>query len=452
MGERDDPNRRSDETARSPGSANTSDGDEVTPADDPDGVTPAGDTDEEPAASFRLGESSTSGTDDPPGASAGGATSADTGAPPTPAALASLFEVYDVRRDGETVLYIGEPRASRERLERDLWSLFRDRGYDVSLQRGYTGGSVPISRGEHVLVAEPHSVGIDGIPWLNVVLFAATVLSTLFAGSVFWYQIPITEEPWRMVEAWPFTAAIIGVLGIHELGHYVLSRYHGVQASLPYFIPVPTYIGSLGAVIKMEGRIPDRKALFDIGVAGPLAGLVATVVVTVIGLQLDPLPVQEAAAQQASDEGAVMFNYPPLLELIAELTGDSNQLDGTVHPVVFGGWVGMLVTLLNMLPVGQLDGGHILRAMVGERQQLVARSIPAVLFGLAAYLLTFRGFDSVMIWAIWGLFALGLAYAGPANPIDDTPLDWPRIAVGVLAFVLGVLCFTPVPVEVIQPA
>jgi membrane-associated protease RseP (regulator of RpoE activity) len=304
-----------------------------------------------------------------------------------------------------------------------------------------------------VLVAEPRSVGIDGVPWLNVGLFLGTVLSTLFAGAFYWYQIPVFEEPLQILEAWPFTAAIIGVLGIHELGHYVLSRYHGVQASLPYFIPVPTYIGSLGAVIKMEGRIPDREALFDIGVAGPLAGLVATVVVTVIGLQLDPLPAQQAASQQAAEEGAIMFNYPPLLELIAGAVGAGGSLDGgPVHPVVFGGWVGMLVTLLNMLPVGQLDGGHILRAMVGERAQLVARTVPALLFGLAAYLLVFRGFDSVLIWTIWGFFALGLAYAGPATPVDDSGLGRGRFALGVVAFVLGVLCFTPVPVEVVQSA
>jgi membrane-associated protease RseP (regulator of RpoE activity) len=435
MGNRDDPDRRSDET-----------GQDLPP-------DPAETDDSDPVASVHLGETHTRAAADGPRPGQNDPTGRDTDDPPSPGELASLFEVYETRRDGETVLYIGEPRASRERLETDLWGLFHDRGYDITLQRGYTGGDVPISRGEHVLVAEPRSVGVDGIPWLNVGLFAATVISTLFAGAVFWYQIPITEEPWRMVEAWPFTAAILGVLGIHELGHYVLSRYHGVQASLPYFIPVPTYIGSLGAVIKMEGRIPDRKALFDIGVAGPLAGLVATVVVTVIGLQLDPLAVQQTAAQQASEEGAVIFNYPPLLELIADVIGKSGRLDsGTVHPVVFGGWVGMLVTLLNMLPVGQLDGGHILRAMVGERAQLVARTVPAVLFGLAAYLLAFRGFDSVLIWTIWALFALGLAYAGHATPVDDSPLDLPRIALGVVAFVLGVLCFTPVPVEVVQAA
>lgn len=377
----------------------------------------------------------------------------ESASPPAIEELAPVFDVYEVRTDGETVLYVGDPVATGRQLEQELWPLFRERGYEVSLQRGYTPeDGLPVSRGEFVLVAEPWSIGIDGIPWMNVALFLLTVLSTLFAGAVFWYQIPLTEEPWRIYEAWPFMLAIMGVLGVHELGHYVMSRYHNVQASLPYFIPVPTYIGSLGAVIKMKGQIPDRKALFDIGVAGPLAGLVATVIVTAIGLQLEPLAVQEVVSPE--QDGAVKFNNPPLLELIAVLTGTTERLEqGVVHPVVFGGWVGMLVTLLNMLPVGQLDGGHILRAMFGESQKRIARFVPVGLFALAGYLLFFSdGFDSVLIWAIWGVFATGLAAAGPANPVNDETLGRKRLAVGVLTFILGALCFTPIPIEIIQPA
>ncbi len=378
------------------------------------------------------------------------------GSPPDAEEFSSVFTAYEVRTDGERVLYIGEPIATRTQLEEELWPLFREHGYEISLQRGYDSESgVPISRGEYVLVAEPWSTEIDGIPWTNVVLFVLTVISTLFAGAFYWYQVPLTSEPWRAIEAWPFVVAIMGVLGIHELGHYVMSRYHNVQASLPYFIPLPTYIGSMGAVIKMKGQIPDRKALFDIGAAGPLAGLVATVIVTAIGLQLDPLPAQEAAAAQAeSGDTLVEFNHPPLLEVIAWATGTTAQLeDGVVHPVVFGGWVGMLVTLLNMLPVGQLDGGHILRAMIGKQQERVAAMVPLALFGLAAYLLFVRsGVDSVGIWVMWGLFALGLAYVGPADPIEDEPLDRTRMAVGVLTIVLGALCFTPIPIEIIEVA
>lgn len=378
------------------------------------------------------------------------------GHPPDAEELASVFDAYEVRTDDETILYIGEPLTSGAELESELWPLFRRRGYELSIQRGYqTETGIPISHGEYVLVAEPWSTEIDGIPWTNVTLFVVTLLSTLFAGAYYWYQIPLSSEPWRALEAWPFVVAIIGVLGIHELGHYVMSRYHNVQASLPYFLPLPTYIGSMGAVIKMKGRIPDRKALFDIGAAGPLAGLVATVVVTAIGLQLDPLPAQEAARSQAqAGETLVEFNHPPLLELIAWATGTTAQLeDGLVHPVVFGGWVGMLITLLNMLPVGQLDGGHILRAMVGEQQERISAFVPLALFGLAGYLLFVAdGIDSVGIWAMWGLFALGLAYAGSADPMDEGSLDSKRMAVGVLTFFLAALCFTPVPIEIVEMA
>jgi len=379
------------------------------------------------------------------------------GAPPPDAdEISSLFEAYDVRTDGETVLYVGEPRTSGKQLEKELWPLFREHGYELSVQRGYqTTEGVPISSGEYVLVAEPWSVELEGIPWTNVILFGLTVLSTLFAGAVYWYQVDITSEPWRALEAWPFVVAILGVLGIHELGHYVMSRYHDVQASLPYFIPLPTYIGSMGAVIRMKGQIPDRKALFDIGAAGPLAGLVATVVVTAIGLQLDPLPAQEAATAQAqAGETFLEFNDFPLLEIVAWATGTSAKLDGgPVHPVVFGGWVGMLVTLLNMLPVGQLDGGHILRAMIGDQQERIASLVPVGLFGLAGYLfLVVDGIDSVGIWTMWGLFSMLLAYAGPADPIDDEPLGRWRIALGLFTFVLAALCFTPIPIEIVEVA
>jgi len=374
----------------------------------------------------------------------------EVGPPPNPAEIDDIFDVYEVRRDGERVLYVGDPVAGVDH-ERRLWRLFRARGYEVRLQRGYrTSPELYLSRGETVLVAEPADRGREGIPRTNLVLFLLTVVSTLFAGAVFWYQIPLTDQPWRVVEAWPFVVAIMGVLGIHELGHYVTSRYHGVDASLPYFIPVPTVIGSLGAVIKIRGRIPDRKALFDIGVSGPLAGLVATVVVTAIGLQLDPLAVQEPT-DVASDEPVVLFNHPPLLEIVAVLTGTTGQLeDNVVHPVVFGGWVGMLVTLLNMLPVGQLDGGHIVRSMLGDRQRAIAAAVPGAMFALALYVFFVAGWQSTTIWLIWGLFALGLAYAGPVTPVEEEPLDYGRILLGVVTFVLAALCFTPVPIEIVE--
>ncbi|MFB6218981.1 MAG: site-2 protease family protein, partial [Halobacteriaceae archaeon] len=297
---------------------------------------------------------------------------------PSPSRFDTVFEVYEVRKTDEGVLYFGDPVVPRDQFLRTVWPLFRDAGYEVALEQRY---------GEFVLVATATDTGDGGFPWLNLLLFFLTVLSTLFAGSL-WYHADLAASPLNVLEGWPFMLAIMSVLGIHELGHYVMSRYHGVEASLPYFIPLPlSLIGTLGAVIRMRGRIPDREALFDIGVAGPIAGLVATVVVTVIGLWLPPITIPEAVLT-SPDAIAVNFGYPPLLQLIAWAIGEplSYEAPKAVNPVVFGGWVGMFVTFLNLLPVGQLDGGHVLRSLVGRRSEPVAAAVPAVLLALAALL------------------------------------------------------------------
>jgi len=370
---------------------------------------------------------------------------------PSASDIRSLFLTYQVRRDGDRILYVGDPLARAEVVERDLWERFRERGYQISLEREYEPeDDVSLPSHGWVLVARPHSIGPDGVPWVNVALALATVGSTLMVGAVEWYAIDPVANPLGVLRAWPFVAAVLGVLAVHESGHYVASRYHGVDASLPYFIPFPTFIGTMGAVIRMKGKIPSRKALFDIGAAGPLAGLAATVVVTAIGLQLDPLAAQQAAPE-ASEGVVVHFNDPPLLELIAMATGTASKLqDGAVHPVVFGGWVGMFITLLNLIPVGQLDGGHIVRAMIGPSQETVAALVPGVLFALAGYVFFVLDVpNSTGIWALWGGIALVVAYAGPATPVRDSPIDRRRVVVGVFTLLLGLLCFTPIPFEIV---
>ncbi|EMA54928.1 site-2 protease family protein [Halococcus salifodinae] len=366
---------------------------------------------------------------------------------PPPEAFAGLFRVAEVTVDDGQLRYYGEPLVSGERLERRLWPVFRDWGYEVRLtnepRRDPLTG-VETGGRRYVLVATPRSTGIDGVPWTNLLFAALTVLSTLVAGSR-WYGADLSD-PTNLLTGWPFALAVLSVLGVHELGHYALSRYHGVDASLPYFIPLPNVIGTMGAVIRMRGRMPDRKSLFDIGVAGPLAGLIATCVVTVVGLYLDPVP--EPAIP-------ITFNYPPLVQILADLTGQPLTYPGgdVVNPVVFAGWVGMFVTFLNLIPVGQLDGGHLVRAMVGKRHETVGALVPAALFGLAAYLYYVReaAFNAVFLWVLWGVFTLGFAYAGPATPIYEDGLDAKRTALGIVTFGLGALCFTPVPFELVMP-
>lgn len=395
---------------------------------------------------------------DPPRPSTGddGASSAHDG--PDPESLLPAFRTTGVDIDDEgRLVYYGHPRIDVRRLEREVWPLFREYGYEVRFDTvrneepdPITGVSVGETR--RALVAEPHTTGIDGIPWTNLVMFVATVLTTLYAGTIWYYQ-PV-EGPLDLLAGWPFAVAVLGVLAVHEFGHYALSRYHDVDASLPYFIPVPSFIGTFGAVISMRGRIPSRKALFDIGASGPLAGLGAAVVVAVVGLHLDPVEVpQRVLESEASIQ--LELGYPPLLEGLAWATGQQlsyEAADTVANPVIFGAWVGLFVTFLNLLPVGQLDGGHMIRSMAGERAETIAAFVPAALFGLAAYLVVFGdvSYNAPILWGFWGLVTMLLAYVGLATPVFDEPLGRGRLAIGVATFVLGALCFTPVPIELIS--
>ncbi len=369
---------------------------------------------------------------------------------PRPDELETWYQLTDVRIDGDRIIYYGEPLIPEKRLHKELWPAFQDAGYDLKLaQTDEDDGTA--------LVATPTGQrDSDGVPWLNIGLLAATLLSTLFVGAYGWYYVPLSEitaNPLSILQAWPFTAAVLGVLLVHELGHYAMGRYHGVTVSLPYIIPFVFPFGTLGAIIRMKSRMPSRKALFDIGAAGPIAGLVATVVVSAIGLSLGPVEVPARMLESQSGQ-AIVFNNPPLLDLIAGALGEQVTYGDPAlnpHPVIIGGWVGMFFTVLNLLPVGQLDGGHMVRAMVGQRQETIAALVPAALFGVAGYLYYVRDLglnDSVGLWAFWGVFAMAIAYKGPANPADESQLDRRRLAIGIATFAVGLLCFMLVPIQV----
>jgi len=356
--------------------------------------------------------------------------------PPGPERLADAFSVRDIDLTEAGVRYYGDPVADTTEVLRQVGPRFRQEGYRVRLRA---------ESDEHVLVATERSLGVDGVPWTNVVLALATLVSTLYAGTR-WYDLSVAADPGVLLQAWPFAAAVLGILAVHEFGHYALSRYHQVQASLPYFIPLPfNVIGTLGAVIKMQDNIPDRRALFDIGVAGPLAGLVATVAVTAVGVTLDPIRVSGGIITKLE------LGYPLLIRGIAVALGeplaysDPNLLP---NPVVIGGWVGAFVTFLNLIPVGQLDGAHISRSLVGERMDAVQVVVPVLLFCLAGYLFMFEGGRGAPLWGFWGILAVVFARAGTATPLVEAPLGPRRRALGVLTLVLGALCFVPVPIAV----
>ncbi|MFW5939695.1 MAG: site-2 protease family protein [Halolamina sp.] len=376
---------------------------------------------------------------------------ADTGSDevPHPEALDAWFHLLAVRRDGDRIQYYGESLVPRSRLADEVVPAFEDAGYEVRFSVDEAGNDM--------LIARPIGAPADstGNPALNLALLLATIVTTMLVGATVWYYVPlsaIAENPLRVLQAWPFTAAVLGVLLTHEMGHYLAGRWHGVDVSLPYVIPFYVPFGTMGAVIRMRSRVPDRDALLDIGAAGPLAGLLATIVVTAIGVSLDPMTVPQRVLEGGGE--AIIFHNPPLLDLIADALGQETEYGDpsqSVHPVVMGGWIGMFFTVLNLLPVGQLDGGHIVRAVVGQRQETVAALVPGLLFGLAGYLWYVQDMameNSVGLWVLWGFITLFVSFGGSADPIDETPIGWKRILVAALTFVLGALCFLPVPIEI----
>ena len=362
---------------------------------------------------------------------------------PDPDDFADVFSVYDVREENGDVVYYGDALADRRSVLQATFEQFREAGYGVTFEE---------RTGELALVASPLDEN-EGVPWLNVALLLATVGTTFFSGALWYYVFQrhdLAANPLGLLDALPFVLAVLGVLGTHELGHYLASRYHGVDASLPYFIPMLPPFGTWGAVIRLRGHFPDRRSLFDVGIAGPLAGLAAAIVVTAIGLLLPPVTVPPAVVN-AENTLTITFGYPPLFHAVAWAVGQPlTYPEGTVaNPVIMGGWIGMLVTFLNMLPVGQLDGGHVSRAVLGPRQERLAAVVPLAPLAVAGYVyLTTSSTDSVGIWLVWTLLAAVMARMGSATPVAEGGLGWPRVALAAVTFVLGLLCFTPVPIAV----
>jgi membrane-associated protease RseP (regulator of RpoE activity) len=194
----------------------------------------------------------------------------------------------------------------------------------------------------------------------------------------------------------------------------------------------------------MRDNIPSRNALFDIGVAGPLAGIGATVVVTAVGVSLPPVDVGTATLVSEIELG-----FPLLVRGIATLLGEPlaySEPGVTVNPVLVGGWVGAFVTFLNLLPVGQLDGAHVARAVVGDRIDTLQKGVPLALFGLAGYLFLFADGRGAFLWTLWGVLALVFTRVGSATPVDQSPVDRKRQAIALFTLLVGVLCFAPVPI------
>lgn len=266
------------------------------------------------------------------------------------------------------------------------------------------------------------------IPW---VLFVATCLSTFWVGMRFSTQVG---------DALLYAGPLMLTLTAHELGHYFQARRYRVPVTPPYFIPMPFAIfGTLGAVIGMKPHVGDRRALFDIGITGPIAGLIPALVFSFVGLKLST--VGDAAAA-AADPGTFRIGTPILFDLLTEWSIGplAATADVTLHPMAFAGWVGIFITALNLVPIGQLDGGHILYGLLRQK----AHPLAAALLISAAIAVAITG-----TW-MWTLMIVLVALIGPKHPPtanDSVPLGTSRIVLGWLALLFVPIGFTPVPFQ-----
>ncbi|MBI4529765.1 MAG: site-2 protease family protein [Deltaproteobacteria bacterium] len=274
--------------------------------------------------------------------------------------------------------------------------------------------------------------------WLHVALFLVTLLTTTLAGALQNGVDPLSN-PAAIVTGLPFAVTLMTILLVHELGHYFMSRYHGVQATLPYFIPAPSFIGTFGAFIRMESPPPDRRSLFDVAAAGPLAGLLLAIPAVVVGLRLSTITPEQGA-------GGIALGSSILLSLLSKLTLGILPDDANIvmHPVGFAGWIGLLVTAMNLLPVGQLDGGHVSYALLGQRHVWVSRF---ALVGILALGLL-RWWDG---WLVWGILLLimGVRHPPPLDPY--APLDPRRRLLGWLVMIILIVTFIPAPFSFQEP-
>jgi len=269
-------------------------------------------------------------------------------------------------------------------------------------------------------------------------LFLVTAATTTAAGAA-WAGVDPFASWTDFARGVPFSAALLAILLCHELGHYLFCLRHGVDATLPYFLPAPPFVvpwGTFGAFIRVGGRFPDRRALFDMGAAGPWAGFVVALGVMILGLELSHV---DAAAPQSS---VLVFGDSLLTGFLTRAVLGAEPDTVFIHPVGVAGWFGLLVTSLNLLPAGQLDGGHVLYAALGRRTPVISGAIAA---GLA--ILGFRLWPG---WLLWAAILAGMTRLGHPQTVDDgVPIGVGRLVAAALTLVMLVITFVPEPIKIL---
>jgi membrane-associated protease RseP (regulator of RpoE activity) len=301
---------------------------------------------------------------------------------------------------------------------------------------------------------------------LNLALFLLTCMTTTWVGVLNAHpklgMFQFSQIGLHVMDGLPYSLSIMGILLAHEMGHYVFARWHGVRASLPYFIPMPIPpLGTMGAVIRMEDRIKSRNGLVDIGAAGPLAGLVVAIPVLVYGLHLSAVTPQGPGLLEGN---SILYLLLKLFVKGAILPGGG--VDVNLHSMAWAGWVGILVTMINLLPIGQLDGGHIAFAFFGDGygrfSSWLHRTLPMLAVGASGYAIyelakkapiavaIALGWSAGFSWIIWWLMLHLLKRLSGGQyhpPVGDEPLSRGRRGLCVLMIVVFFLILVPIPIR-----
>jgi membrane-associated protease RseP (regulator of RpoE activity) len=342
------------------------------------------------------------------------------------------FPFYDMRSNVNAVAFFC--RIDEETFEEKFESLRLS-----LLEKGYIP-MIRLEHGEHIIyVVQKPPRKKTRSKWINVVLLAATVCTTTLVGSLQWVSIRgVTWEtifsPGFLLDGFIFfSVPLLLILGVHEMGHYLVSKRHHVDSSLPYFIPFPPPLGTFGAIISTREPIPNRKALLDIGISGPLCGFLVAIPITIIGFFL----MQQNPIIVASTAGQTILNNPLLLQWIGGFFAIPDN--AITHPTLFAGWVGIFVTAVNLLPAGQLDGGHVARAFLKDKHKYASWAVIIALIGLSFY----YNYTGWIFFAVLILLLIGTQHQPPLDEI--TPLDTRRKLLGILIVFIFIISFAPVP-------
>ncbi len=347
------------------------------------------------------------------------------------------FPFYDVKAEPNAIIFFC--RVNDETLETNFESL------RISLKERRYVPMLRYEHGEHKIYVIQKPRRKEKSVWMNIVLFVATVVTTILTGSVLSIGFEDIWEVGNITQVFHvenlfngavfFAFPLLAILFIHEMGHYYISKRHGISTSLPFFIPIPPIIpgglniGTFGAIISSRDPMPTKKALFDIGIAGPLAGFLVALPVTIVGIMSSQIVLIEKL-----NPGELMLGSSLLFEFISRsILHVPYGYSVDLNPVAFAGWVGLLITSINLLPAGQLDGGHIARAVLGDKQRYAS--------WIAVFIMIFTGW---FFFAILILFVIGMVHPPPLNDLVD--LGVKRKLLSIVALIILIICFIPFPI------